>query len=814
MFFVLFFSSLQTVFSGELDLRSKERIYFSRAVPNAANLRARLDREGEPWPNLGVRSLMDHVYVLAYAKKFLSEEPKDAPAPDWAAKLDVNDTIPLLKLLESMQDKDPKSPTYGNFRWYWRTPEVTDRNAVEFISAHAIPVRAEAMEYLPEESQKILERILKGCLEGVQRHFVRPDYTNIALKNAIQLVILGEMFERPEAIELGERRLRDILFAFWEHGIFEYNSPTYYAVNSDALQLGMRYVKKPEVRTIIETMLDYLWLDISLNWFEPARRQAGSQSRTYNYLYGVADIERLLEFAELVPFKDAASQPVRLSSFRGVYFPAQETLELTKKYPREVKQRWGMKPGQWRTTYILEDIALGTAGASYPNALQDMTLTVDLADYSDKKSQNPILSRNYFIPDGRNDPYGTVRYSTSSAGHQKALHLEPFWTASQRTCDALGIVLYNERTLRNPAVTDVVSHFVFRDPDEIRIENKTLSPGEPEAPNGVWIDEESTVILKYGSRVIGLKIPWTRTEKGTKATIAIVKDENEHGVTRLSVKHWSEPETDSLPLKDDTVLETIPGLVIWTRIGSRLETDEAYEKWCERFISENPKRLDIDKTGLELEIPGTDGPVKISARNLFTAKETLNYEPAPPNGILESNGKELGRPVLERISSLKKFADRLKNEPSISVAKTGFTEWDASIGIVYEESLIEKRNDTRSGKALRVNGPAYWNLDIPSKGPFFLWGRVLTLDSEHDSVFVEFSKIEGDENRPSPELDNDWHLGNSPDWRWVVMRYDRVVNPARIELAPGKWTLRLRAREQDALFDRLILSTDPNRVPK
>ncbi len=45
----------------------------------------------------------------------------------------------LLDLARSMQDKDAASPTFGNFRWYWRTPEITDLNAVEFVAHHLIP---------------------------------------------------------------------------------------------------------------------------------------------------------------------------------------------------------------------------------------------------------------------------------------------------------------------------------------------------------------------------------------------------------------------------------------------------------------------------------------------------------------------------------------------------------------------------------------------------------------------------------------------------------------------------------------------------
>jgi hypothetical protein len=65
-------------------------------------------------PNLGVREL------FAFAL--------DAAALGWQPERITK----ALALAEQMQDRDEKSRTFGNFRWYWRAERPEDLNAVEF----------------------------------------------------------------------------------------------------------------------------------------------------------------------------------------------------------------------------------------------------------------------------------------------------------------------------------------------------------------------------------------------------------------------------------------------------------------------------------------------------------------------------------------------------------------------------------------------------------------------------------------------------------------------------------------------------------
>ena len=760
--------------------------YFGRAVPAAENFVKRLANEG-PWDSLGVRSLMDHTYILAFADRW---QPGSSP---------LELTIPLLKLAEEMQDKNSESQTFGNLRWYWRTPEVTDRNAVEFVTANALPVWFDAKERLPEEAKAILERILIRSVDGCIRHNVSPDYTNIAIFNAVNLILLGESFDRPDAVKLGKDRLATVLACFWDHGVYEFVSPTYYSPDVDTLQLGLRYVKDEQLKATFRTLLDFFWTDMAINWFKPSLRMSGAQSRTYNYLVGTSDTSRLFEFAGLAPRNPRASSVSYLTSFNTAYVPPQETLALTEKYPRQIDQRWGPEQGQWRTTFVLEDIALGTAGAAYGRVKQNMILTVDLADYAEMPTGDVrLLPRNYFISDGREDPYGTNSYPTSTAGHNKPLHMDQVWIGAQRTVDAIGVALYPAWTLDENVMTNVQSHFVFRKPDAMYVNGQKVDLETNTAkPIG-----DGTLVLRHGSRAIGIRVLWTRHQNGSSPVPYVIDDGNKHGVCRLTVDHW---------LKDMPItakdLGDAPGIALWVRVGSLLDSEAKFTAWCNDFRRAKIEKLDVRNDNISLHVAGIDGALKIDGQKLSGQGAVIEVEPTGPSGILMLDGKDLGRPILERIPLLATLAHKLDDLKPVAVG-TKETEWEAETGFCLLDHLTEENDTVSSGKAVRVNGEFNWFLDVKEAGTYYLWARVLALDPEHDSFRIELRSQSGQ------RFGGDWHLGQGKTWRWIplTLNAERPIVP--LELTPGSWRLTLRPREADGCVDKFILTTDPNFKPQ
>jgi hypothetical protein len=780
--------------------------YYARAVPTYERLAQRLIKDGkvEPWADMGVRSLMDYCYAIAMANVDL---PKDQ-------RPSMESIVPILTLVEEMQDKNPVSIRFGNLRWYWRTPEITDTNAVEFITAHALPIWFEARDVLPPEAKQILERILRRAVDGCLNHRVRSDYTNIAIKNWVNLILLGQAFDRPDAVKEGERRMKAFTAVLWDHGVFEYNSPTYYRVDVDCLQLGYRYIKNPESKETVKLRLDYFWTDMSLHWYKPGLRHAGPQSRTYNYMFGINGSERLLAFAGLASKLRNPNAADVLNSLHAKYQPPQKILALNDQYPRLVEIQWGQASPQWARTYFLPDIVLGTAGAEY-SSRQTMVSTVDLADYDAMPDVYPpqLLARNYFIPDGREDPYGTKRYPTSNAGHNKALHLNANWMGAQRTVDALGISLHTARTLGNVMVerdliTNVQSHYVFRKPDAILVDGKPveLKKDEPVVVAG------KPVVFRYGSRCFGIRVLWARDKDGKTPNAYLLDDGNMHGVQRLTIDHWGPHDMPNRPPVSYDVLKASTGAAFWVRIGSQLNTEPKFHAWCRAFAAAKVEQLDVQGDNIAIRVAGTDGEVSVAVVPLQgVGNFDVKSNPPRPTGVLMLDGKDVGGPILAAIPNIAAHIKGLTELKPVAVKPDG-VYWEAEDGF-GEPAMLGSDAGAVGGRAVQIDSDFLWKLNVTKSGDYYLWARVLALDSEHDSFMIEWGR-----ERENGSLDSlasgAWHLGNGPQWRWVPVKFDNRDPIIPMQMDPGTWRLTLRPREYEGKVDRFFLTTDPNKKPE
>ncbi len=90
----------------------------------------------------------------------------------------------LEKLMEracQLQDRDPKSPDYGSFRWNWNDKKVGDQNAIEFNMQPAAILWLRHRDSMPPAAREKLRAILDPAVIAALRHHVRAGYTNIAL---------------------------------------------------------------------------------------------------------------------------------------------------------------------------------------------------------------------------------------------------------------------------------------------------------------------------------------------------------------------------------------------------------------------------------------------------------------------------------------------------------------------------------------------------------------------------------------------------------------------------------------------------------
>ena len=454
----------------------------------------------------------------------------------------------LFALTRQMQDRDPQSKNWGNLRWYWRDAAVTDTNAVEFCMQDALLIHIRHDDWLPPAARKELADLLRLGVEGCLRHRVPTEYTNIAILNAGNLIVLGERFDRDDAAREGYRRLDAICLRTAAYGVHEFCSPTYYGTDLNGLLLIHTYAREQRERQQAAALLRVFWTDIAANWFPAAQRLGGCHSRSYDYLRGLGALDWHFWNQGWLDSPSAGSAE-RREPWSDEWSPPSSLVEMGRQFPRCVGQHWGILPAESRTNVLYRDIALSCCGAGYGN--QDSTLVVDLPGGRE-------LSRCYFIPDGREDPYGKKKYETGSARHPKALHLQPFWAGVQRSGDALGLVIYRGRDLAAAEVFHLQSHFVLRRTADIWLNGKrlTMPTGTAEKPAEVPIPVGGSLVLRYGGAAVGIRVPWRyvgqvanlpekqqvanlpeKRQIGNLPHVSLVDDGNAWHCLRLTVDH-------------------------------------------------------------------------------------------------------------------------------------------------------------------------------------------------------------------------------------------------------------------------------------
>jgi hypothetical protein len=530
----------------------------------------------------------------------------------------------LFELAEKMQDRNPKSRGYGNFWWSWRDGKVMDNNAVDFSMRAGPLLWQKHREFMPAPARARLEKLLEFSIQGCRRHQVPSSYSNIAIMNAGDLILLGEALGQPDVADEGYARLDRFYRYTQSAGIHEFDSPTYTGVDLTGLGLIEALARREAGCAQARRLLELFWTDIALNWFPPVQKLAGAQSRTYDYLRGLGELDRQLAWngwlgTPLPPDMDS------IYIAQSNWHPPQKIRDWSSQFPRLVRQSWGEDVSQSRTHFLLPDITLSCTAASYGGRM-DMPLTVDLPG-------NRQSVRGYFIADGRHDPYGQKKIAAGA--HQKAFHLNPFWMAAQCNGDALGLVVYRATDLPTNATT-LVSNFVLpMDVDSFWIGGRQITFDQHQALREP-VNPGEIVALQKGAAACGLRVPWSRGLDGRDAPIFLIYDGNAQGAVRLAVEH-------AAPGAKPAYSGHAAGAALWIRISNGLKTAADFAAWRHQLAAATAE-VDATADRIRLRVAGVDGPVSVAAQAPWSAPESL--EPAPTRAVLELNGENLGAGIL------------------------------------------------------------------------------------------------------------------------------------------------------------------------
>ncbi|MGA2496978.1 MAG: hypothetical protein ABSH20_04520 [Tepidisphaeraceae bacterium] len=575
--------------------------------------------------------------LLAYALKSAERVAQSADDPErsnassrdlFAASLiyleaggDVSRVKAMLEVAAKMQDRDETSKTYGNFRWNWNRPEIVDRNAVDFCMEGGSLIWLRHRDKLPAGIREPLKKMLELGTEGCMRHRVGDSYTNIALMSAANLVLLGEGLDNPKATEEGLKRLDAAVKYTLANGTHEYDSPTYYGVDLDVLGVLEAQCKSDAACAQAKRLLDLFWTDIAASYFPGGKKLTGPNSRTYDYLRGLGNLDNHLWYNGWIDGPPVGSFGI-IWPLLGRYEPGESIRKISDRVPRLVRQSWGSDKQHARTLYVLNDIALGSSAACY-GGWMDMPLTVDFPGPRESV-------RGYYIPDGRGDPYGKLKIMEKS-GHEKALHLNNFFTSAQSKTDALALAVYREKDYPDD-YKSLQTHWVMpRDVDQIIVNGKAITHNQKQWQ--VVVPAGAPVIFRKGSAAVAVCFPWSRDCAGKPATLQLIDDGNSYGAVRLTLDHHVSADQPAAP----------PAAIIAVSVGSGLN-DASFAAWA-RAIEAQKCDVSAGAAAIRATVTTTNGVVTISAKAPF--KVPTDLIPAPPRAVLEIDGVDVGKSILQ-----------------------------------------------------------------------------------------------------------------------------------------------------------------------
>ena len=148
-------------------------------------------------------------------------------------------------------------------------------------------------------------------------------YTNMYLMASITSYLFGEMAETIPLLISTTRatKAKKIGYLMWNlfynytlaADIHEFVSPTYSNVQLSILYIGYIYTKNKIIKQQIESILDYLYLELAANYYEPSAQLSGPHSRDYDFLlsHGMVDLDlySIAHFRNMQPLTCEINDP-------------------------------------------------------------------------------------------------------------------------------------------------------------------------------------------------------------------------------------------------------------------------------------------------------------------------------------------------------------------------------------------------------------------------------------------------------------------------------------------------------------------------
>jgi hypothetical protein len=181
--------------------------------------------------------------------------------------------------LQELREDDPH---YGNFRWFHEDEAVTDLNACQFIVEALVHLLLRAGDRLSDQAKERIFGAIKLALCEAERLDVHWSYTNIHLLDALNNILGGQLLGDEQIRGRGETRLAQWAQRTKEAGApHEFNSPTYAAVQINALAAIARFAQHKATSELALEMEQFIWRHVVRYWHAPTMQLGGPHSRAY-----------------------------------------------------------------------------------------------------------------------------------------------------------------------------------------------------------------------------------------------------------------------------------------------------------------------------------------------------------------------------------------------------------------------------------------------------------------------------------------------------------------------------------------------------
>lgn len=706
----------------------------------------------------------------------------------------LNDRLPkLLDMMENAQDKDPTSATFGNFKWSYSDSAVTDKNAADFCMSPGVGILTQHLNKFSSENQTRYKTIVDRAVTSCFNYHVSDIYTNIRIVNASNLILLGEALDRPEIAAAGYEKLNWFYLYTIQCGLREYTSPSYYGVDYEGLGAIYSHTTSDKAKMQANALLEYLWTDIAANWFDPAKRISGARSRQVgDFMQGVGALDVYLWYKGLLYTEPILYvQCIMASQFDWEIPESIKNLRLS--YPRYVKQKWGYSHRETRTSYIMSDIALGTAAAPYSG--QEVNLAVDFTG-------GYRSARMVFVPDGYGDPFMLQEWPNNSSYH----HFQAWVTTAQRSTDALLCAIYNDSEVST--LNSLHSHLLIPRTVEIFVNERSML-NKMRCNESVSLTTRDCVFLRRGSAVAGIYVPLAVDCAGNKIdSMQLVFDDGNVNGVRLTIDHHLQTQSKAQ-------------VAFHVRIATGINTDDELRNWISAFSSAVRTTI-TNEEQTKISVAGLEGEVAIDVS--LPLRTPVFLTPQPSRSLLEVNGTDIGFPILRATEPGSNYEDLYKPFSPIDITNAAQgIYWEAEYGYPFPltkpiteggRTFLTMPLDGQGGTPhIMPTGGLYYKLNVPESGQYYLWGLVNTDAAKRDALVLQTTAgADAQEYIPFSY----WSCPSTAStWKWAKIEPTLLDGTKTYFYFPkGTNNLYLGVKRFNIKVDRLFITSDPNVTPQ